>query len=222
MTREVVDETNDGRFRVVIETDEYADQPDADAQGHVFGISFRCGTRVEVLNEDTPPIQGEPDAEEIGAYIARQLDRGQGCDWERLERKLAARFSVVSVARYDRRDGGVFLNVVTETMCDLWGIPAGAPIRTESTSLSEWIAWDEGDVWIVDLEQSREECLVDRGRITGDITCAACGRECECLMCQTDAPEKRWESVETIGGFYGREWAIEFAREQLAGTGVRA
>ena len=212
---DLVDETTDGRFRVVLEHDEYADMPDGHGQGYVFAVDYRYGYRVEVLHDDDGYTY-ESDAGWMAGFIREQLDRGEGLDWDRLERKLRKRYGMVSMARVDRRGGGTLLNVVTGDMCDVWGIPAGAPIRNESARLDDWAAWDEGDVWTVVVQASREECLIDRGRFTGDITCAACGRECDCLMCQRGAAEKRWEDVDSIGGFYGRECAAESAREQLA------
>ena len=70
---DVVDETEDGRMRAVVEQDIWADNPDSDTYGYVFMVDGARSypRRVEVLHA---PI-GDPFADEMAADMSRALER---------------------------------------------------------------------------------------------------------------------------------------------------
>ena len=191
---DVVDETEDGRMRAVVEQDMYPEAPDHDGQGYVLSVDYsRTMPSVEMLHA---PI-GDPFAEDVRQGVRDALMRF-GVDWHggKVDRYMRQAYDVVSIDVYDRRDGGQIVELVTDQMCDGWGIPAGAP-RRESANLADWRAWDEGDVWTVELQE-----LVTWERRHGN-------------GAVFDTREE-WETFDTCGGFYGYDYAVESAREQLS------
>lgn len=222
---DVIETSEDGRTRVVLVQDVHAEQPDGDGMGHVYAVYPGESLPVVVLHEEH--------GSEAPA-IVEALERW-GTDWDTLERYLRMVHGAVSIAWYDRRGGGRFLNVVTRQMAQDWGNTGDL---SQLANLTEWEAWDEGDVWIAQTEQ-----LTTWARMSGeDVHCRHCGRSttldagrwvdpvasgddlvwretCDAhdTFTAEHEPDTRqtWEYLESVGGLYGSAYAMERARELL-------
>lgn len=191
---DVLETSDDGTLRVVLMRDEDAGKPEADECGYVFNVDRTRWSAewVETLNSNRP---GDPFADDIADGIARCMHKW-GNDWDRMERYLRIVWDAVAVDWWDRRSGGRFLAVVTSSMADAWNVPASSrtpEILTKGT-LVEYAAWDEGDVWSWEI-QRRVRWMREDG----------------------DDTMETWEPEDSCGGYYGRDYAEEQAREALAG-----
>lgn len=203
---DVIDETTDERFRVVLVQDLWPNEPEDDGGPYVFGLDWRFTHCIaEVRQQPT----GDPYADDMRAGVARAMSRW-GTDWDRIERYLTTAWDAVAVQRYDRRGGGHFLAVVTADMLAEWG--GNVALVRESELLSEWEAYDEGDVWGYEIQRRWRWspcCHCAHGddmRPDHDADCpVATGRGLE-----------TWEHEDSCWGFFGRECAEEFAREAFA------
>lgn len=179
---DVLAEDATGTLRVRLVQDLDAGMPEDAGSGYVYAIESR---QCDVLaGEDAPELD----------YA---IDRF-GTDWDRLERYLRMFHDAVSLDWYDRRGGGKFLMVVTSKMAREW--TGGGGDWTNLANLSEWEAWDEGDVYGYVVEQLAEWETVS----------SPLGLTCTEMH--------TWEYVDSCWGFYGHQYASRAAVEALAST----
>lgn len=118
-----------------------------------------------------------------------------GRDDEKVERYLRMFRDVVSVDYGDTRDAR-YVALVTRAMAREWGHNDATPeeeLRTLA-SVADWVAWAEGNVYAWVIQES--------------------------VTWTTDADyddRDEWETVESVGGIYGDEWAIMACREEWRG-----
>lgn len=192
---EVIATSENGRYRLTLEQDMYPESPDYDGQGYVFALDYRFTgpTVVECLSEPT----GDPWTPEIADALSSAVNRWD-LESDNTRRYLAMFHDVVSMDTYHQRSGGQFVMLVTNAMCDEWGVPVGAPYRRETADLHDWKALDEGDVYAYAIEEL--------------VMWHADGRE----------DEERWETLDSCAGFYGYDYARESALEAFSYVGVTA
>lgn len=194
---EVIETSEDGRYRAVVIPDMDPMQPDGDFFGYVFRFD---GRQVELAAKS----HGMPEEDFGLAYAWEHFG-----DMDRVERYARMFRGAVGFDYFDTRDGK-FVNVITMADLQAWGFASVGQYREQTGNadpshgcLDEWRAYVEGDVYFFAIEK----------RVTWT----------------PDDPDfetrEGWETVESIGGFYGYKYAEETAREELAAvvsTGVTA
>ena len=105
------------------------------------------------------------------------------------------------------------VNVVTKQDLEIWGwnkdgervhTPThddGTPMRPTEHNLDEWRAWADGDVYFFTIEKA--------------VKWQRLGSDDEPVFIAEEPTMTTWEEVETLGTFYGDEYAKEAALESL-------
>lgn len=107
-----------------------------------------------------------------------------------LERWLRA-FHGAEAYWFSACQGEDVVAIVTEQMWRDWGNEGEMPTGVAREQSVEWQAYIEGDVYIIEIERTDSLCTCD---------------ECD----------PTWESLDTVGGHYGDEWAKQAALDLLA------
>lgn len=194
--------TEDGReFRAVIVDDIDATEPEADGGTPVLRID---GERVtHVYGMGYAPGHCEDLAEALRTFLAHYGE------WEALNlfRRYVLAFHGGSV---DIRRGGwreySYVAVSTRTLANAWGIPADDDVP--AADMGEYGAWLDGDSWGVGVEERMVTTVTRTLRQPGSLAV----RE------EVETVEDEWVPVDLgmVWGYYGEEWAIQAAREELA------
>ena len=185
-----------GDYRVTLTNDEWADGPDGDGQGSTYSMSTRRPSLFALVHKGAGPTGFGPGSPFHLAEVMRNAwDRFQ--DIDTLERYLRMFHGVVGFDSFDTQDEK-YVNVVTREDLTEWGFSSLEDYRARADwddpshgNLTEWRAYAEGDVWSYAVER-REHWTSDTGK-THDT----------------------WETVDSCGGFYGRQYAEEAALEAL-------
>jgi hypothetical protein len=186
----------DGRFRAVIMPDRDAEAPESDGGPIVLRRVWDRATewfRYAVTSSgETPTTSGygwDPDL--YASHLAERLTRAE---WAARYMDTSTRSEWDAVETVLRREGATDHATMTAAG-DRSATEYVAVTFTEGAAArelaAEWQAWLDGDVYLVAVQ----EC----------VTWSADGRP------DRDA----WESVEYVGGFYGRDYAEERARDML-------
>jgi hypothetical protein len=193
--REVI-KTRDG-WRAVIVLDEDAEPPYDEGSTPILAWSYREGLHARQVTEITPY--------RVPPTIVAALLRWHN-DTDLFERYLRMFHGTTSVewrstdhmdfVTFDSADWRESVDQTAETAA--WLAAQGATPRTTST-MAEFLAWCEGDVWGFVIEEEVTWQRTD-GR---DITMMT------------------WEPVDSCWGYYGEEYARQTALEVLDSYGQR-
>ena len=164
-----------GPFRVSLEVDDYAGQPEDNAGAYVFRID---GAIVELKSSPYGDTMGD----HMAAVIAARLGQ-DGYDYASLVDMLTRRFCAVDVDVIGGRgwNDPNYLFVVTLEQTREWGLARDRRAGSSAGTVDEWRAWLEGDVYSVILEEQLERptCAFATSRFAGTVLCVSCGAECE-------------------------------------------
>lgn len=187
---EVVEESD--RYRVSVELDEYADEPD------VLGPLVRCTPgsygdfrSVFVLTSDggQEDNNGHKDhdlAWDLREAIEHYSDRHSNTDALRL------------AGTYMRlKYGTEYGELHWDNSGDYWYVGTGP---AGEAYLAEYMAWATGDVWTVTVERRTVTYTKTYDYETGE------------KLGHTES-RLAWEEVESVGGFYGMEYAEAEAKD---------
>jgi hypothetical protein len=129
---EVLETSNDGRFRVRLVLDEFADEPYDDGASPLLRLEYRHGYRAEHVMTGSRPADAD-------GCVEAAAERW-GTDFELLEKYLRAYHGATKVETWHSGD---YWYVTYDPAA--WREWAGAP--EGSADMSEYRAWCEGDVW---------------------------------------------------------------------------
>lgn len=130
---EILETTEDGRFRVRLVADEYPDEPYDDGQSPLMRLdSTGYGWRAEHIMATGRPLDAD-------SYVEAAAERW-GDDFDLLEKYLRAYHGVTKVETWH---SGSYWYVTYDPAG--WREHTGAP--EGSVDMSEYRAWCEGDVW---------------------------------------------------------------------------
>ena len=188
---ETVATSDDGRRRIVIEHEDWADMPDGDAYGYVMRREW-IGGRYVWTCESAP--YGDTGGPALAARMtqARNYDAGDGDD---AETRAMMRAGAVDWHDFRANDqsGDEWRVVVTRDHLAMWGLSEDDADNPARESAHDWQSWLDGDVYFAALE---ELATWTTNTIGGART------------------RDEWEIVDSIGGVYGTEWAERVALEQ--------
>ena len=189
---EVLETSDDGARRVLLQQDTCAYEPENEYDAYVLDVDYWASLHhTELRGAPT----GDPFAEDVRAGVQAALVRW-GNDWDRIERYLRMFHDALAVDFYVRRDGGRLIGVVTSQHVKLWGCSEEYARSMDAQSImGDWIAYVEGDVYGYVVQERARWMRED-----------------------SDEVRDTWEDVESCWGFYGREYAEDSAREALAGV----
>jgi hypothetical protein len=187
---EVLETSEDGRYRVRLVPDEYPDEPYDDFASPLLRIEPRGGGhRAGHIQVGGRPANADDTIEGAVQYWGTcPSDSG----WKLLERYLRAFHGVTQIETWY---SGSYWYVTYDSAA--WREWCGAPAG--SASMAEYRAWCEGDCWYWITEKLVTWRAVNP--VTDDPDYA-------------EYPDRdSWETVDSCGGYYGTEWAEEAARE---------
>jgi hypothetical protein len=181
---ETLKTSDDGRFRVQLIADEYPDEPYDDGQSPLLRIGHGYnGARAEHVMATGRPLDNDSRIEEA----AERWGGPDDDDWRLFEKYLHAYYGVTKIETWH---SGEYWYVTYDPAG--WREHVGAP--EGSISMAEYRAWCEGDVWMYAVERKVTWKPVD-------------------APADDDVTMTTWETVDSCGGYYGRDYAEECALE---------
>lgn len=190
---ETIVESEDRRARIVL--DEYADEPFCDHEAPIFRVLMNpWSARVENTGYGT-------DVSDVEGALAELVRRHGWSDGIDVFTRWVRAFHDGTVSSWSSPyDSTVYVSALTrQHYTGEWGNPAAEPVP--DPDMSEWIAYMEGDVWGVVVEE--------RVLTHTTITDAATGALLD------DEDSEGWREVESCWGFYGRDNAEQQAAEMF-------
>jgi hypothetical protein len=198
---DIIGETD--TYRVRLELDEYPEKPYDEGATPILSREFRgYGARWEAFNE----------AGEDYAYILNRVrDEVPGDEEENIERFLRIFHGAYSVT-FDSSEYNRYVSFdtaewrekmgLTDEYMESVGKDTLDPSKLSEGSLTEVLAWAEGDVYgiIEEKKLNRKSETVYTNPATGE----------EVRTEETD--EEVWEVEESVWGYYGRKYAEEEAK----------
>jgi hypothetical protein len=188
MSEHYMVEENDN-YRVYLEADDSGEKPYDEGAVPILSREFRgYGARWEAVNDA---------ADEYTGLLNALEERFNEDEIERFLRIFLGAYSV----KWNSSDNCRYLAFDTAAwrehvgLTDEWlALPESDPTELAAGSLSEIMAWANGDVWGYVLEK----------RTKGWVVFEEEDREDEAF--------ERWETVDSCWGFYGHEYATEEAK----------
>lgn len=192
--KEVLEERNG--MRLVIELDPYPEEPYDDGQAPLLRMDMQYACpRSEHVDGNARP-HGDDERIEEAAY--RWGPPGNS-DWRKFEKYLRAFYGVTVIETYASQDYW-YASYDSKAWRDYAGLPDNASSAGDLHLLDEWKAYVEGEVYTYAIEK----------RVTWTAT------ELDYL----DYPDhETWEEVDSMGSYYGREFAELRARQEWAAGG---
>lgn len=141
---DILETTEDGRFRVILEHDQDADPSDRQGSGYVFYVDYSRRVDVVTVGDE----YDKAGAETVRDQLARALERFPS-DLDTVGRYFRTIGCVLDY--FDTRDGR-YVGIVTPGLETAWGCESG----TATPDLSEWRQRDDGDVWGYVIEERAE------------------------------------------------------------------
>ena len=142
---DTLETSEDGRYRVQLIADEYADEPYDDGQSPLMRLDYRRGWRAEHVMATGRPLDDDARIEEAAARW--------GSDFGMLEKYLRAYYGATEVETWH---SGSYWYVTYDTAA--WRAAMGwTPedvLPRPLVSMSEYRAWCEGDVWGYAVERN--------------------------------------------------------------------
>jgi hypothetical protein len=130
---EILETSENGRFRVKLVLDEYPDEPYDDGQSPLMRLDYTSsGWRAEHIMATGRPLDAD-------SYVEEAVARW-GSDFRLLEKYLRAYFGVTKIETWH---SGSYWYITYDPAS--WREHVGAP--EGSVDMSEYRAWCEGDVW---------------------------------------------------------------------------
>jgi hypothetical protein len=194
---EVLTDSRYPDFRATVVRDEYPDAPDWDLQAAVIRIEYGYSRRyVEGMNPE-----GKNFEDKLEEFMNRS-GRGVWADLEMFARYLRI-FHGTSDFRqfhsYSYQDSTVYVAFDSAAMVKEWGCTE-TPDEAAKGTADEWQAYIDGDVYVIQIERREQE------------TRTRTFKGSEVFRSEREV----WTIQETVGGYYGEEYARSEAEEQLS------
>jgi hypothetical protein len=135
----VLETSDDSRFRVRLEPDPYPDEPYDDGQSPLLRLDYRRGWQAEHVMATGRPTDDDDRIEEAAARW--------GSNFTLLEKYLRAYYGMTAIETWHSGD---YWYVTYDTA--KWREHVGAP--EGSVDMSEYKAWCEGDCWFYVVEEN--------------------------------------------------------------------
>jgi hypothetical protein len=178
--------------RVRLERDEWAEAPDYDAQCPVVFLPYLRRNSYALVTVGKEYL---PDEDRIHDALGR-------FGWEGALRWLSCFYGPVVKTHDGSNRDGVYVEVATTAWCESMGVANNEDfIRLlKEEKASDFEHYLDGDVFILVPERLETWVrLKDDGSLSGE-------------------DEQRWEDdpdQHSVGGFYGKDWAVEAAEEDF-------
>lgn len=197
MTADVLATSADGRRRIIVEPDHDAGMPDGDAYGYVMRRTYDGGRYVW-------QCENQPDGDTGGPALATRMttagnnadtygDQLKGaCDAVERAMMRAGAVDWHDFRSYVDRSGDDWRVIVTREHLTAWGLDEEDADHPARDAAADWQAWLDGEVYGVILE---ELTTWTSNTIAGPRT------------------RDEWESIESVWGFYGSDYAKEAGLE---------
>lgn len=193
---ETVATSADGRRRIVIEHEDWADMPDGDVYGYVMRREW-VGGRYVWTCESAP--YGDTGGPTLAARMTRARNYAEtydGADGDDAETRAMMRAGAIDwhdFRSYVDQSGDDWRIIITRDHLAMWGLSENDADNPARESAHDWQSWLDGDVYFAALE---ELATWTTNTIGGLRT------------------RDEWEIVESIGGLYGADWAKRVALEE--------
>lgn len=185
---EVLETSEDGRYRVRLILDEDAGEPYDDGASPLMRLDRTgSGVRAEHVMATGRPL--DADAQVEAAVQHWGVTPADG-NWRLVETYLRAFFGVTKIETWH---SGSYWYVTYDPAA--WREWAGAP--EGSANMDEYRAWCEGDVWSW-VTEKLVHWTTDDGAVSASF-------------------KDEWEHLDSCSGYYGGDYAEKTAREELAG-----
>ncbi len=191
---ETLKTSDDERFRVQLIADEYPSEPYDDGQSPLLQISHgHNGARAEHIMATGRPTGDDSRIEEAAERWGGPSDE----TWPLFERYLRAYYGTREIeTRWMSwgSSGRWFVTYDTSAWRTYCGFTEDAETPHPLVNMSEYLAYCDGDVWMYAVQRKVTWKPVD-------------------VPADDDVTMTTWETVDSCGGFYGRDYAEESALE---------
>lgn len=182
----VLETSEDGRFRVLLELEEGPDEPYDDGQCPLLRIEPRTYRTDHVMATGRPT--GDDDT--VEAAVRHWQTTPSDDDWRLFEKYLRAFFGTTHIVTW-YSDSYWYVAYDTTAWRGYCGWDDGHPMPADAVNLNEYRAWCEGEVYCYAVERNVTWHRDD----DPDATMSTC------------------ETEDSCGGYYGLDWAKECAME---------
>jgi hypothetical protein len=197
--KEVLEERNG--MRLVLEMDPYPEEPYDDGQAPLLRIdNDRYWTSDRGVSHIDGNSRPHDDDERIEEAARRWGASPSHADWKLFEKYLRAFYGVTVIDTHQSQDYW-YVSYDSKAWKDYIGLPDNASSAGDLHLLDEWKAYVEGEVYTYAIEK-----LVTW---TSD----------EPLFGDEQYTRQTWEEVDSLGSYYGHEYAEQAAREAWAAGG---